>query len=78
MRYLFVAAFVCLVWHAGSALAYSCNDNHYVNSSGHVVHSPSCGEEHEKRTTECRDGASAFQSTIVERARITVASPTGR
>ena len=34
MRYLFAAAFVCLVWHASSALAYSCNDNHYVNSSG--------------------------------------------
>ena len=51
------AAFVCLVWHASSVLAYSCNDNHYVNSSGHVVHSPSCGEEHEKRTAECRDGS---------------------
>jgi hypothetical protein len=41
MRYLFAAAFVCLVWHASSVLAYSCNGNHYVNSSGHLVHSPS-------------------------------------
>jgi len=60
MRYLFVAAFVCLVWHASSALAYSCNDNHYVNSSDHVVHSPSCGAEPEKRTAECRDGSVSF------------------
>jgi predicted RNA-binding Zn-ribbon protein involved in translation (DUF1610 family) len=37
--------------------AYACNNNYYVNSSGHVVHSPSCGEEHEKRTAECRDRA---------------------
>jgi predicted RNA-binding Zn-ribbon protein involved in translation (DUF1610 family) len=60
MRYLLAAAFVCLVWHASPALAYSCNENHYVNSSGHVVHSPSCGNEHEKRTAECRDGSVSF------------------
>jgi uncharacterized protein DUF3761 len=30
------------------------------NSSGHLVHSPSCGEEHEKRTEECRDGGVSF------------------
>ena len=35
----------------------ACNNNYYVNSSRHVVHSPSCGEEHEKRTAECRDRA---------------------
>jgi hypothetical protein len=60
MRYLFAAVFVCLVLHASSALAYSCNDNHYVNSSGHVVHSPSCGNEPEKHTAECRDGSTSF------------------
>jgi hypothetical protein len=27
------------------------------NSSGHVVHSPSCGEEYEKGMAECRDGS---------------------
>ena len=31
-----------------------------VNSSGHVLHSPSCGQEHEKRTAECRDGSVSF------------------
>jgi predicted RNA-binding Zn-ribbon protein involved in translation (DUF1610 family) len=31
-----------------------------VNSSGHHVHSPSCGEEHEKRTAECRDGSVSY------------------
>ena len=46
--------------YASAARAYSCNDNHYVNSSGHVVHSPSCGEEHEKRAAECRDGSVSF------------------
>jgi hypothetical protein len=76
MRYLIAAASVCLVWHASSALAYSCNNNHYVNSSGHAVHSPSCGEEPEKRRNAAM-AVSAFQSTIVGRARITVASPTG-
>lgn len=38
----------------------SCNDNHYVNSSGHLVHSPSYGEEDEKRTAECRDGSVSY------------------
>ena len=60
MRYLFATAFVGLVWHASSALAYSCNDNHYVNSSEHVVHSPSCGDQHEKRNAERRDGSVSF------------------
>ena len=27
---------------------------------GHVVHSPSCGEEHEKRAAECLDGSVSF------------------
>ncbi len=27
------------------ANAYACNNRHYVNSSGHLVHSPSCGRE---------------------------------
>jgi hypothetical protein len=72
-----VAAFVCLAWQASPAFAYSCNDNHYVNSSGHVVHSPSYGEEHEKRAAECRDGSVGFSEHHRGRAHITVASPTG-
>ena len=52
MRYLVASALVCLAYQASPARAYSCNDNHYVNSSGHVVHSPSCDEEHEKRAAE--------------------------
>jgi hypothetical protein len=45
------------------AAAYSCNNNHYVNSSGHVVHSPSCGQGAETglhHTAECRDGSTSF------------------
>jgi predicted RNA-binding Zn-ribbon protein involved in translation (DUF1610 family) len=58
MRCLFAAALVaCLTAQVNQALAYACNNNYYVNSSGHVVHSPSCGDEHQKRTAECRDGS---------------------
>jgi predicted RNA-binding Zn-ribbon protein involved in translation (DUF1610 family) len=77
MRCLVVAAFVCLAWQASPSRAYTCNDNHYVDSSGHVVHSPSCGEEHQKRTAECRDGSLSFQNTTVGRARSMAASRTG-
>ena len=31
----------------GEAQANACNNRHYVNSSGHVVHSPSYGREPE-------------------------------
>ena len=42
------------------AFAFAYNDNYYVNSSGHLVHSPSCGQEHIKPTTDCRDGSISF------------------
>jgi hypothetical protein len=77
MRYLFAAAFVCLAWQASPVLAYSCNDNHYVNSSGRVVHSPSCVMSPRSILRSAAMAAPAVQSIIVERARITVASPTG-
>ena len=31
------------------ANAYPCNNRYYENSSGHIVHSPSCGSEHNVR-----------------------------
>jgi hypothetical protein len=77
MRYSFAAAFICLAWQTSAALAYSCNDNHYVNSSGHVVHSPSCGVEPDKHAAECVDGGVSFSEHHVGLARITAASPTG-
>jgi Protein of unknown function (DUF3761) len=40
--------------------AYACNDNHYINSSGDVVHSPSCGREHFHQTAICRDDSVSF------------------
>ena len=53
MKSLLAAALViCFSAQSGKALAYACNNNYYVNSSGQLVHSPSCGQEHEKRTTE--------------------------
>jgi predicted RNA-binding Zn-ribbon protein involved in translation (DUF1610 family) len=61
MRCLLAAALVtCLAGQVSQALAYTCNNNYYVNSTEHLVHSPSCGEEHEKRTAECRDGSVSF------------------
>jgi Protein of unknown function (DUF3761) len=60
MRHRVAAGFVWLAWQAGPVFAYSCNDNHYVNSSGHIVHSPSCSEEHDKRIAECRDGSVSY------------------
>jgi hypothetical protein len=55
MKSLLAAALViCFAAQSGKALAYACNNNYYVNSSGHLVHSPSCGQEHEKRTEPLR------------------------
>jgi Protein of unknown function (DUF3761) len=58
MRLLILA--ISLAVQAEAALSYTCNNNHYVNSSGHLVHSPSCGEEPQKPTAECRDGSVSF------------------
>jgi predicted RNA-binding Zn-ribbon protein involved in translation (DUF1610 family) len=61
MKFLLATALVIgFAGQSGEALAYTCNDNYYVNSSGHLVHSPSCGQEHGKRTAECRDGSVSF------------------
>ena len=61
MRCLLAAALVtCLAGQVSEALADACNYHYYVNSYGHLVHSPSCGEEHRKRTAECDDGSVSF------------------
>ena len=61
MKLLLAAALVIgFAAQTGEALAYACNNNYYVNSSRHLVHSPSCGQEHEKRTAECRDGSVSY------------------
>lgn len=61
MKLLLVAALaIGFTGQSGEAFAYACNNHYYVNSSGHVVHSPSCGEEHQKRTAECRDGSVSY------------------
>ena len=78
MKSLLAAALVILfAAQSGKALAYACNNNYYVNSSGHVLHSPSCGQEHEKRTAECRDGSVSFRSITAGPARTTAAWRTG-
>jgi hypothetical protein len=49
-----------LVSYATKVEAYACNNRHYVNSSDHVVHSPSCGREHLHREAICVDGSVSF------------------
>ena len=78
MRGFLAAALVIgLVGQTREAFAYTCNDNHYVNSSGHWVHSPSCGTEPDHQEAVCRDGSVSFLNTAAGRARITAAWNTG-
>lgn len=51
---------ISLSAHAKEALAYACNTNHYVNVSGHLVHSPTCVSEPGHHTAHCRDGSESF------------------
>jgi hypothetical protein len=44
----------------GAGSPFPCNDEHYVNSSGHWVHSPSCGSEPDRKEAICRDGSVSF------------------
>jgi hypothetical protein len=38
--------------------AYQCNSLHYINSSGHLIHSPSCYGQHIHHiSAHCRDGS---------------------
>ncbi len=61
MRCLRAAVLVIgLAGHASDAFAYACNNRYYVNVSGHLVHSPSCGQEHLRPTADCRDGSVSF------------------
>jgi hypothetical protein len=40
------------------ASAYQCNSLHYLNSSGHDIHSPSCDSQHLNHVTaHCGDGS---------------------
>jgi hypothetical protein len=45
----------------GEASAYSCNHRYYVNRSGHIVRSPSCGVRGEGTPHAiCRDGSTSY------------------
>jgi predicted RNA-binding Zn-ribbon protein involved in translation (DUF1610 family) len=61
LRLLGVAAVVAaFAMQPEKAFAYACNNDYYVNSSGHLVHSPSCGKKNIKPTADCRDGSVSF------------------
>ena len=53
-------AIVAFASQTTRAEAYACNDRHYVNSSGHVAHLPSCGSEPFHREAISRDGSVSF------------------
>jgi Protein of unknown function (DUF3761) len=58
-----LAVLIALAGQTREAAAFACNGNHYINSSGHFVHSPSCGQGQERglhHTAECRDGSTSF------------------
>ncbi len=57
---LALLAFLAVAGQSGEAAAYACNNRHYVNSSGHIVHSPSCGRESPHPTERCRDGSFSY------------------
>jgi Protein of unknown function (DUF3761) len=63
MRTVLIITILCGVFgQISEANAYACNNRHYVNSSGHLVHSPSCGNESEppQHTATCRDGSISY------------------
>jgi hypothetical protein len=61
LRCLAAAAIVAaLASQSSHALAYACNNRHYVNSSSHWVHSPTCSSEPGHHTAQCRDGSESF------------------
>jgi hypothetical protein len=63
MKFLLAAVLaVSFAGEIGEAIAYECNDNHYVNRDGDEVHSPSCGpqHDHESPTAHCRDGSVSY------------------
>jgi hypothetical protein len=52
-----VALVAVFAGQSSDALAYACNNRHYVNSSGHWVHSPTCGGAPGHHAAICRDGS---------------------
>jgi Protein of unknown function (DUF3761) len=62
MKWLSIARALGLCIVLGTnAQAYQCNGNHYVNSSGVEVHSPSCGQASEGHETAiCHDGSHSY------------------
>ena len=72
-----LSVLLALAGQTRDAFAYIFNANHYVNSSGHWVHSPSCRTEPDHQEAVCRDGSVSFLNTGAGRARITAAWNTG-
>jgi hypothetical protein len=55
MRCLLATALVMsLTAQPGEALAFACNNSYYANSSGHLVHSPTCAGAPGRHTAICR------------------------
>ncbi len=57
-RLLMALALVAAVaGQSSDVLAFACNARSYVNSSGHVVHSPTCAGAPGHHEAICRDGS---------------------
>jgi hypothetical protein len=61
MKRLCIAVALAFIALPQESQGYQCNGRHYVNSSGVVVHSPSCGKSSEGHETAiCRDGSHSY------------------
>jgi hypothetical protein len=58
--FLATALGIRLPRQASEAFTCVCNDNHYSNASGHLIHSPSYGIDDLRREAICRDGSVPF------------------
>jgi hypothetical protein len=70
---LTLAIFIALTSQATKAEAYACNNRSYVNSSGHVVHSPFAGANTSIGKRFAATVAFRFRSTDAGPARIIMA-----
>ena len=65
LRFLVAAAVVVAsAGQSSDALAYACNNRHYVNSSHHWVHSPTCTGTPGHHEAICLDGSESHSEHL--------------
>jgi hypothetical protein len=74
MKFLLAATLaICLAAESGKEHAYTCNNNYYVNSSGHSCTRPPAARSTRSARRNAAMAALAFQNINVGRAHTTVA-----